>query len=75
VERVPYLGKHLGTYRELKGLPLASIGVLLGGETDSYVVRYEEVPKAEKSKPSKALSDKGLNIYVRVGSSDVAVRI
>jgi hypothetical protein len=75
VERVSYLGKHLGTYRELKGLLLASIGVLLRGETDSYIARYEEVPKAEKSKPSKALGDKGLNIYVRVGFSDIVVRI
>jgi hypothetical protein len=75
VERVSYLGKYLGTYRELKGLPLAGIGVLLEGETDSYVIRYKEVPKLEKSKPSKALGDKGLNIYVRVGSFNIAVRI
>jgi hypothetical protein len=75
VERVSYLGKHLGTYRELKGLPPASIGVLLGGETDSYAARYEEVPKLEKSKLSKALGDKGPNICVRVGFSNVAARI
>jgi hypothetical protein len=75
VERVSYLGKHLGTYRELKGLLLAGIGVLLGGETDSYAARYKEVPKAEKSKLSKALGDKGLNIYIRVGFSNIAVRI
>jgi hypothetical protein len=75
VERVPYLGKYLGTYREPKGLPLASIGVLLGGETDSYVAKCEEVLKLEKSKPAKTLGDKGLNIYVKVGSSNEVVRI
>jgi hypothetical protein len=52
-----------------------SIEVLLGGETDSYVARYKEVPKVEKSKPAKTLSDKGLNICVRVGSSNIAARI
>jgi hypothetical protein len=75
VERVPYLRKHLRTYREPKGLPLASIGVLLEGETDFYAAKCEEVPKPEKSKPAKTLGDKGLNIYVRVGSSNIAARI
>jgi hypothetical protein len=75
VKRVSYLRKYLGTYRKLKGLPLASIGVLLEGETDSYAARYKEVLKLEKSKLSKILSNKGLNIYVRVGFSNIVVRI
>jgi hypothetical protein len=75
VERVSYLRKYLGTYRELKGLLSASIGVLLEGETDPCAARYKEVPKAEKSKPFKALGDKRLNICVRVGFSNVVVRI
>jgi cbb3-type cytochrome oxidase cytochrome c subunit len=75
VERVSYFRKYLRIYYELKGLLLASIKVLLEGEIDSYIARYKEVLKVEKSKPAKTLSNKGLNIYIRVGSFNIAARI
>ena len=76
MERIPYLGKHIGTYREPKGLPLARLIVLPEGETNPYVAKGEEEEsfKKERSIPARTEGDKGPNICVRVGPSDVAAR-
>lgn len=69
IERISYLGKHVGTYQELEGLPPAGLTVLPEGETDTA--------GKEAKKASKLASDKGpadAIICVRVGSSDITVR-
>jgi hypothetical protein len=70
MERIPYLGKYIGTHQEPEGLPPAGSTVLLEGETDSTRKKAE---KASKSVPNNGLDD--AISYVRVRSSDVAARI
>jgi hypothetical protein len=69
IERIPYLGKHIGTYQESEGLPLAGLTVLLEGKADAA---KKEVKKASKLTFSDGLDD--VSSYIKVGSSDVAVR-
>jgi hypothetical protein len=52
VEGVPYLRKYIGTYREPKGLLLASRGLLPISKKDSYVTDSKKVPEPPKARPS-----------------------
>jgi hypothetical protein len=69
MERIPHLGKYIGTHQEPEGLPPAGSTVLLEGEADAA---RKEAKKASKSTFGDGSDD--ASSCIKVGSSDVAAK-